>query len=106
MYKGIYNGVRAEEVVYLHGDHLGSVSSLTTAAGTLLSRQEFDPWGKVRSAGVVQTKVNYTGQRRDDTGLLYYHSRYYDASLARFVSPDSIVPGAAAGVGCWSSYDG
>jgi RHS repeat-associated protein len=46
--------------------------------------------------------VNYfhrTGQRKDDTGLLYYHARYYDPSLARFVSPDSIVPGAASGVG-------
>jgi RHS repeat-associated protein len=35
--------------------------------------------------------LNYTGQRKDDTGLLYYHARYYDPSLARFVSPDSIV---------------
>jgi hypothetical protein len=30
---------------------------------------------------------------------LYYHARYYDPSVARFVSPDSIVPGAASGVG-------
>jgi RHS repeat-associated protein len=41
---------------------------------------------------VPQTKVNYTGQKLDGTGLLYYHARYYDPTLARFVSPDSIVP--------------
>jgi hypothetical protein len=29
----------------------------------------------------------------------YYHARYYDPSLARFISPDSIVPGASPGAG-------
>jgi RHS repeat-associated protein len=48
---------------------------------------------------VTQTKLNYTGQRKDDTGLLYYHARYYDPSLARFVTPDSIVPGVESGKG-------
>jgi len=33
----------------------------------------------------------------DGTGLLYYHARYYDPVLARFVSADSVVPGAASG---------
>ncbi len=46
-----------------------------------------------------QTRINYTGQKRDDTGLLYYHARMYDPALGRFVSPDSIVPGASSGVG-------
>jgi RHS repeat-associated protein/uncharacterized repeat protein (TIGR01451 family) len=81
-------------VVYIHSDHLGSVSAVTDQGGNLVSSQQFDPWGKVRAGGVAQTKVNYTGQRRDDTGLLYYHARYYDPSLARFVSPDSLTPGA------------
>jgi RHS repeat-associated protein len=83
----------------MHSDHLGSVSTVTNQAGEVVSTQQFDPWGKVRSGGISVTKLNYTGQRKDDTGLLYYHSRYYDPSLARFVSPDSIVPGASSGVG-------
>lgn len=33
----------------------------------------------------------------DDTGLLFYNARYYDAGIGRFVSADSIVPGNAAG---------
>jgi RHS repeat-associated protein len=41
---------------------------------------------------VTETKLNYTGQKKDDTGLLYYHARMYDPALGRFVSPDSIVP--------------
>lgn len=38
--------------------------------------------------------LNYTGQRLDSTGLLYYHARYYDPGLGRFVSPDTLVPGS------------
>ena len=62
-----------------------------SSSGVAVSQQEFDPWGKVRSGYVPQTRLNYTGQRLDDTGLLYYHARYYDPGLGRFVSPDSIV---------------
>ena len=65
----------------------------------MVSQQEYDPWGKVRTGGIGQTTLNYTGQRLDGTGLVYYHARYYDPSLARFVSPDSIVPGASPGAG-------
>jgi RHS repeat-associated protein len=87
-------------VVYLHGDHLGSVTAATNASGGVASRQEFDPWGAVRAGGgVSQTSLNYTGQRKDDTGLLYYHARYYDPALARWTSPDTLVPGAAMGAG-------
>jgi RHS repeat-associated protein len=87
-------------LVYLHGDHLGSVTAATNASGGVASRQEFDPWGAARAGGgVSQTSLNFTGQRKDDTGLLYYHARYYDPALARFVSADSIVPSAEAGRG-------
>jgi len=36
-------------------------------------------------------------QRRDGTGLLYYHARYYDPTLGRFLSGDSVVPGSPSG---------
>jgi RHS repeat-associated protein len=81
---------------YLHADHLGSVSVATDSNHALVSQQEYDPWGQVRSGGISQTNVNYTGQRLDGTGLLYYHARLYDPGLGRFVSADSIVPGADA----------
>jgi RHS repeat-associated protein len=91
-------GVRqASGVTYLHSDHLGSVSVATNGSGAVVSQQSFDPWGKVRSGSVAQTELNYTGQRLDMTGLLYYHARMYDPVLGRFASADSVVPGSASG---------
>jgi RHS repeat-associated protein len=88
-------------LIYLHADHLGSVSAATSSSGSPVSSQEFDPWGKVRDpeSQVAQTKLNYTGQKLDGTGLLFYSARYYDPQLARFVSPDAIIPGTALGYG-------
>jgi hypothetical protein len=69
----------SDTLAYLHSDHLGSVSVSTNSSGALLGQQEFDPWGQTRTAlggggQVTQTKLNFTGQKKDDTGLLYYHA--------------------------------
>jgi len=74
---------------------MGSISLLLPASASgapIVSQQFFMPWGQVRGSGLTQTSFNYTGQRLDGTGLLYYHARYYDPALARFVSADSVVP--------------
>ena len=75
-----------DTVLYLHGDHLGSISLATssTAPATVVSQQEFLPFGGIRSGFIGQTSLNYTGQRRDATGHLYYNARYYDPALGRF----------------------
>lgn len=89
----------SDTTVYLHGDHLGSVSAATSATGAVLSRQAFTPWGELRTGGgdITQTTKDFTGQLRDGTGLLFYLARYYDSKLGRFLSADSIAPGVAEG---------
>ncbi len=44
---------------------------------------------------VVVCKTTNQGQReQSEIGLYYYGARWYDSSLGRFTSPDTIVPGA------------
>lgn len=70
-----------------------SVASDAAANGT---PQTFTPWGTIKRGGISVTSLNFTGQRLDSgSGLLYYHARYYDPALARFVSADTIIPGQA-----------
>jgi RHS repeat-associated protein len=49
------------------------------------------PFGSTRT-GSVSTDKKFTGQRLDGTGLYYYGARYYDATIGRFISPDTASP--------------
>jgi RHS repeat-associated protein len=82
---------------YAHGDHLGSLNVLTNASGQEVQRLTYLPFGETLSnTGTVDfLQHRYTGQEQDpETGLYFYHARYYNPVLGRFLSPDSIVPGA------------
>jgi len=51
---------------------------------------QYLPFGLCRfSQGTLGTTKLFTGQRLDSTGLYYYDARYYDATIGRFISPDT-----------------
>jgi RHS repeat-associated protein len=85
---------------YLHGDHLGSTSLTTNISGTVVSQQRYKPYGEVRwSSGVgLPTDFTFTGQRAGPANyvgsLMDYNARFFSPALGRFVSADTIVPGA------------
>jgi RHS repeat-associated protein len=90
---------------YLHSDHLGSTSVTTCgsgacgAAGAVVARQWYYPYGEIRpgGTGTTPTTIGYTGQRREEAGLgslMYYRARFYSPLLQRFLSADTIVPSA------------
>jgi len=56
----------------------------------------YEPFGDIFSSeGTSPTHHKYTGQENDsETGLDFYNARYYDPTLGRFISQDSIVPSA------------
>ena len=85
---------QADEVYYLHGDHLGSTSLTTDNAGVVVSEVRYHPYGLERwTAGESPTDFGFTSQRNEKSfGLLDYKARYYSPVLGRFVSPDTIVP--------------
>jgi RHS repeat-associated protein len=84
-------------VYYLHGDHLGSTSLTTNTSGALVSQARYTPFGELNWEGgpdASPTDFGYTGQRNESGfGLMDYNARFYSASLGRFISPDSIIPG-------------
>jgi len=77
--------------------------------GTYYSELRYKPWGETRweSANATPTDFTYTGQRDNtgDFGLMYYVARFYDPSLGRFTSADSIVPDAG-NPGAWDRFAG
>lgn len=85
-------------ILYYHGDHLGSANVLTDAGGIKKELIEYEPFGKITRddrSGTSNDIARYyfTGQRFDDeTGLYFYNARYYDASLGRFLTSDLVVP--------------
>jgi RHS repeat-associated protein len=67
----------------------------TDASGNPVARQLYDAWGNVRYVtGTLPTDIGFTGQRADATGLMYYRARYYAQGIGRFISADTMVPGA------------
>jgi RHS repeat-associated protein len=78
---------------FYHNDHLGGVNVITNSTGARVQLNEYDPWGTVsRTEGTIDPTNRFTGQDLDpETGLYYYGGRYYDAEIARFISPDPFV---------------
>jgi RHS repeat-associated protein len=92
---------------YLLGDHLGSTSLVTDAAGVVVSETRYKAWGETRYiSGTTPTKYQYTGQYSyaADFGLHFYNARWYDSSLSRFTQADTIVPLETQGVQAWDRY--
>jgi RHS repeat-associated protein len=93
---------------YVTVDQLGSTRVLTDGSGSVVRRYDFMPFGEeIPADGSVRTAGNgyqsgwdgfttkFTGQMRDsETGLDYFHARYYSAVQGRFLSPDPANIGA------------
>jgi len=77
---------------YYHADGLGSVTSLSSSAGSLAQTYTFDSFGRqTSSSGSLTNPFQYTARELDpETNLYYYRARYYDQAAGRFVSEDPI----------------
>jgi RHS repeat-associated protein len=78
---------------YFHTDHLGSTGLLTSGAGSVAGSWSYLPFGGTfKAEGTGGTDWRYTGQRQDEgSGLYYYNARYYDPTLGRFITPDTLI---------------
>lgn len=60
----------------------------------MLGTTSYDAFGSVRSQTGQQGILGFTGQQTEPTGLSFLRARYYNSSLGRFISPDSVQPNA------------
>ncbi|MBL1131640.1 MAG: hypothetical protein D8M54_24545, partial [Chloroflexi bacterium] len=90
---------------YLHTDHLGSTSLVTTTGGAVVAGSDaryypFGNWRTEPTAGLTDRGFtghlhNNLGNAPDDIGLVYMQARWYLPGLGRFASADSIIPNPA-----------
>ncbi len=78
-------------------DHIGSIRDVTDAAGVLMARYTYDPYGRrTRLAGTIDVDFGFTGYYyHAASGLYLTLYRAYDANTGRWLSRDPI--GEAAG---------
>lgn len=79
---------KASTLRYHYQDHITGTSLMTDSNGS--STITYKPFGETRT-GSVPTDKKFTGQRLDGTGLYFYNARYYDPSIGRFISSDTVV---------------
>jgi RHS repeat-associated protein len=89
---------------YIQLDHLTGTSVMTSANGTWLGTIKYTPFGETRSiTGIIATDKKFTGQELDDTGLYFYNARYYEPTIGRFISPDTVIP-SPSNPQCFNRY--
>jgi RHS repeat-associated protein len=84
--------LRSGTTSYYSQDGIGSVTSLTTAAGALGNTYRYDSFGNVTaSGGSISNRFEFTAREFDpETGLYFLRARYLDPSIGRFISEDPI----------------
>jgi RHS repeat-associated protein len=109
VYLGAMKIARVEEVKgqndivgYYHNDVLGTPIVITTEVGkegkvTKEYRTTYtDPWGNIDRSddvGKNQYRQLYTGKFLDfSTDLYYFHARFYDSNVGRFIGKDRFKP--------------
>ncbi len=84
--------LRSGATSFYQADGLGSVTSLTNAAGAAVQTYTYDSFGNiVATTGSLTNSFRYTGREFDsETSLYFYRARYYDQTSGRFISEDPL----------------
>jgi RHS repeat-associated protein len=77
---------------FYHADGLGSVTSLSNTAGTLVQTYTLDSFGNQTAAsGSITNPFQYTAREFDGEIVLdYMRARYFDPVTGRFISEDPV----------------
>jgi RHS repeat-associated protein len=93
-----------EETMFVHRDHIGSVTSVTDEAGNVREEKRTDPFGAnivsasepyldlaIAPPAASGVRGGFAGHETDSAlGLVNMRGRMYDPTLARFITPDPL----------------
>lgn len=96
----------AQDVIYVHADHLGNPQKMTDDGRTVVSDAAFTPFGEEDS--IVGAGINnwrFPGQyAEDETGFHYNWFRHYDPTIGRYIQSDPI--GLEGGLNTYAYAEG
>lgn len=76
-----------------HCDHFGSSRAMSDSSGSKVQWEDYYPFGSRLAGEGEGVSHQFTGQEKDEeTGLMYYGTRYYDTESGRFISEDPAEP--------------
>ncbi len=90
---------------YLLPDALGSVRQIANANGYIIRTQDYEPYGSLlNSGGNASSMYDFTGEERDQSGLIFLRARYMQPRLGIFLARDPwegdvLRPGSMNGFG-------
>lgn len=97
------NNNGSSRVLYISRDHLGSITHITDASGTLVAEYSYDAWGRQRNPAswasyalgaepALMLHRGFTGHEYlPEFGLVNMNARLYDPLLGRMLSPDNML---------------
>ena len=88
----VSTGAKAEDLYFIHNDHLGTAQVITDKDQTVVWQGDYQPFGAVEeTTTLVENPTRFPGQYFDqETGLHYNLMRDYDPVLGRYLQSDPI----------------
>jgi RHS repeat-associated protein len=90
-HKALAREISGTYYYYLYNGH-GDVIQVIDENGNAVNSYSYDEWGNILSSQEqISNPMKYAGEYYDEeTGLYYLRARYYDPSIGRFISKDSV----------------
>ncbi|HEY6329401.1 MAG TPA: RHS repeat-associated core domain-containing protein, partial [Blastocatellia bacterium] len=78
----------AGNVAFGIGDQLGSTTAVTSTAGAVAAKLDYEPYGQTTGSPPPTYPFAYTGRVPVVGNVYYYRARFYDVGVGRFLSED------------------
>jgi RHS repeat-associated protein len=75
---------------YYYPDRIGSVYMVCDDHGMILEKENADAFGNSKTVGISKNGLS-SNMYDSDTGLYYFHARWYDPKTARFLEMDPVI---------------